>query len=363
MTCAPLLTGVPNAEKLSKRRFNFELHRYPNPIPIDRIRFSRYNTCQCHRPSPSPRPLLFREKNSGRADDLPLENRSPARWQGFFVFSAGNFFETMAMQPRRIEIYDTTLRDGTQGEGFSLSLQDKLQIAQKLDFLGVDFIEGGFPLSNPKDAAFFREVPNLKLKTAKVAAFGMTRRRGMKAEEDPGMRALLDAQTPVITIVGKTSEFHVRNVLGVSLEENLAMISDTIRLLRSEGRQVIYDAEHFFDAFAQNRDYAMRTLQAAQDAGASVLALCDTNGGSLPEFVASAVAEAKKQISAVLGIHTHNDAALAVANAHAALSAGAEHVQGTINGVGERCGNMDLIPLIANLQLKYKLDCLRGGSL
>jgi 2-isopropylmalate synthase len=269
----------------------------------------------------------------------------------------------MPMQPRRIEIYDTTLRDGTQGEGFNLSLQDKLQIAQKLDFLGVDFIEGGFPLSNPKDAAFFREVPNLKLKTAKIAAFGMTRRRGMTAQEDPGMRALLDAQTPVITIVGKTSEFQVRNVLGVSLEENLAMISDTIRLLHSEGRQVIYDAEHFFDAFGQNRDYALRTLQAAQDAGASVLALCDTNGGSLPEFVASAVAEAKKHVSVVLGIHTHNDAALAVANAHAALSAGADHVQGTINGVGERCGNMDLIPLIANLQLKYKLECLRPGSL
>jgi 2-isopropylmalate synthase len=273
------------------------------------------------------------------------------------------FFETMAMQPRRIEIYDTTLRDGTQGEGFNLSLQDKLQIAQKLDFLGVDYIEGGFPLSNPKDAAFFREVPNLKLKTAKIAAFGMTRRRGMQAHEDPGMRALIDAQTPVITIVGKTSEFQVQNVLGVSLEENLAMIADTIRLLCSEGRQVIYDAEHFFDAFGQNRDYALRTLQAAQEAGASVLALCDTNGGSLPEFVASAVAEVKKHVSTRLGIHTHNDAALAVANAHAALSAGADHVQGTINGVGERCGNMDLIPLIANLQLKYKLDCLRPGSL
>jgi 2-isopropylmalate synthase len=267
------------------------------------------------------------------------------------------------MQPRRIEIYDTTLRDGTQGEGFNLSLQDKLQIAQKLDFLGVDYIEGGFPLSNPKDAAFFREIPNLKLKTAKISAFGMTRRRGMTAQEDPGMRALLDAQTPVITIVGKSSEFQVRDVLGVSLEENLAMISDTIRLLRSEGRQVIYDAEHFFDAFGQNRDYALQTLRAAQEAGASVLALCDTNGGSLPEFVASAVAEVKKQVSVCVGIHTHNDAALAVANAQAALSAGADHVQGTINGVGERCGNMDLIPLIANLQLKYKFDCLRPGSL
>jgi len=267
------------------------------------------------------------------------------------------------MQPRRIEIYDTTLRDGTQGEGFNLSLQDKLLIAQKLDYLGVDFIEGGFPLSNPKDAAFFREAPGLKLKNAKIAAFGMTRRRGIKAEDDPGMKALLEAQTPVITIVGKTSEFQVRNVLGVSLEENLAMIGDTIRLMHAEGRQVVYDAEHFFDAFAQNREYALSTLRAAEEAGASVLALCDTNGGSMPEFIAAAVAEVKKHASARLGIHTHNDAALAVANAQAALLAGADHAQGTINGVGERCGNMDLIPLIANLQLKYKFDCLRPGCL
>jgi 2-isopropylmalate synthase len=267
------------------------------------------------------------------------------------------------MKTRRIEIYDTTLRDGTQGEGFNLSLQDKLQIAQKLDFLGVDFIEGGFPLSNPKDAAFFREIKNLNLKTAKISAFGMTRRRGMKASDDPGMKALLEAKTPVVTIVGKTSQFHVENVLAVTLEENLAMIGDTIALLHSDGRQVVYDAEHFFDGYRQNRDYALRTLRAAEEAGASVLVLCDTNGGSLPEFVAEAVADVKKQCSARIGIHTHNDAALAVANAHAAVCAGADHVQGTINGVGERCGNMDLIPLIANLQLKYNFDCLREGSL
>jgi 2-isopropylmalate synthase len=267
------------------------------------------------------------------------------------------------MQPRRIEIYDTTLRDGTQGEGFNLSLQDKLQIAQKLDFLGVDYVEGGFPLSNPKDAAFFREIRGLPLKSAKISAFGMTRRRGMKAEDDPGMKSLLEAQTPVVTIVGKTSPVQVEHVLGVSLEENLAMIGDTIRLLRSAGRLVVYDAEHFFDAFAMNREYALRTLRAAEEAGASVLALCDTNGGSLPEFVASAVGAAKKECSARVGIHTHNDAALVVANAHAAISAGADHVQGTINGVGERCGNMDLIPLIANLQLKYHHECLRPGSL
>src|ERR1700755_2277530 len=172
---------------------------------------------------------------------------------------------------RRIEIYDTTLRDGTQGEGFNLSLQDKLLIAQKLDDLGVDYIEGGFPLSNPKDAAFFREVKSLKLRHAKVSAFGMPRRRGVKAEDDPGMKALLDAQTPVVTIVGKSSEYQVTTVLGVSAEENLAMIGDSAKLLKSAGRQVVYDAEHFFDAFRANREYALRTVMAAQQAGASVL--------------------------------------------------------------------------------------------
>jgi 2-isopropylmalate synthase len=264
---------------------------------------------------------------------------------------------------RRIEIYDTTLRDGTQGEGFNLSLQDKLLIAQKLDDLGVDYIEGGFPLSNPKDAAFFRDVRELKLKTAKVSAFGMTRRRGIDAKDDPGMKALLEAQTPVVTFVGKTSAWQVQNVMSVSLEENLKMIGDSVRLMREAGRQVVYDAEHFFDGFKLNADYAIKTLQAAQEAGASVLALCDTNGGSLPEFVEEAVQRVRRETSVIVGIHTHNDSGLAVANALAAVRAGADHAQGTINGVGERCGNMDLTTLIANLQLKYKLDCLRPGTL
>src|SRR4051812_12795778 len=264
---------------------------------------------------------------------------------------------------RRIEIYDTTLRDGTQGEGFNLSLQDKLLIAQKLDELGVDYIEGGFPLSNPKDVAFFREVRQLRLRHAKVAAFGMTRRRGIRAEDDPGMRALIDAQTPVVTFVGKTSPFQVEKVLGVSLDENLKMIADSVALARSAGRQVVYDAEHFFDAFRANREYALQTLLAAQEAGASVLVLCDTNGGSMPELVAEAVAAAKSAAKAMIGIHTHNDASVAVANALAAVRAGASHAQGTINGVGERCGNMDLLPLVANLQLKYGYDCLQAGSL
>ncbi len=264
---------------------------------------------------------------------------------------------------RRIEIYDTTLRDGTQGEGFSLSLQDKLLIAQRLDDLGVDYVEGGFPLSNPKDEAFFREVRELHLKHAKVAAFGMTRRRGIKAEDDPGMKALLAAQTPVVTIVGKTSDHQVQVVLGVTLEENIAMIADTVRLMKSAGRQVVYDAEHFFDTYRRNPEYALKTLRAAEEAGASVLALCDTNGGSMPEVVAEATAAVKRHSSAMVGIHTHNDCGLAVANAQAAIHVGADHAQGTINGVGERCGNMDLITLIANLQLKYKLDCLQPNTL
>lgn len=264
---------------------------------------------------------------------------------------------------RRIEIYDTTLRDGTQGEGFSLSLEDKLQIARKLDELGVDYIEGGYPLSNPKDVAFFREVKNLGLKHAKVSAFGMTRRRGMTADQDPGMKALLDAETEVLTIVGKTSDYQATHIMGVSPEENLKMIAETVAFAKQSGRVVVYDAEHFFDTFRSNREYALKTLMAAQEAGASVLTLCDTNGGSMPEFIEEAVTAVKQQTSVTIGIHTHNDAGLALANAHAAIRAGADHAQGTMNGFGERCGNMDLIPLVANLQLKYKLDCLQPGTL
>src|ERR1700760_4304940 len=190
---------------------------------------------------------------------------------------------------RRIEIYDTTLRDGTQGEGFNLSLGDKLAIAKKLDELGVDYIEGGFPLSNPKDAAFFQEVKALKLKHAKVSAFGMTRRRGVKAEDDPGMQSLLAADTPVVTLVGKSSDYQAKAVLNVTPEENIQMIADSIRLMRTNGRQVVYDAEHFFDTFRSNREYALRTLLAAVEAGASVLCLCDTNGGTMPEQIEEAV--------------------------------------------------------------------------
>jgi len=264
---------------------------------------------------------------------------------------------------QRVEIYDTTLRDGTQGEGFNLSLQDKVLIAQKLDELGVDYIEGGFPGSNEKDRAFFKEVRTIGLRRAKVSAFGMTRRRGMRAEDDPNMKALLDAETPVVTFVGKTSDYQARTVMNVTPEENVAMIADSVRLMHSAGRQVVYDAEHFFDTYRANPAYALQTLLAAEEAGASVLCLCDTNGGSMPEFVAEAVAAVKRRTSALVGIHTHNDASLAVANALAAVRAGADHAQGTINGVGERCGNMDLLPLIANLRLKYNIDCLEPDSL
>src|SRR5262249_49189575 len=203
-----------------------------------------------------------------------------------------------------------------------LSLQDKLLSGQKLDELGVDYIEGGSPGSNEKDRAFFQEVKPLRLKHAKVSAFGMTRRRGIKAEDDPNMKALLDADTPVVTFVGKTSDYQAQAVMGVSPEENLAMIADSIRLMRSAGRQVVYDAEHFFDTYRSNPEYALKTLVAAQEAGASVLCLCDTNGGSMPELVAEAVAAVKKKTSAKVGIHTHNDASLAVANALAAVKAG-----------------------------------------
>jgi len=267
------------------------------------------------------------------------------------------------MTARRIEIYDTTLRDGTQGEGFNLSLQDKLQIATKLDDLGVDVIEGGFPISNPKDQAFFKEVSKMRFRHARIASFGMTRRRGIKAIDDPGQQSLLDAHTPVVTIVGKSSPFHVDKVLGVSLQENLDMIRDSVQLMRDAGREVVYDAEHFYDSFRVAPEYAIQTLMAAQDAGANVLCLCDTNGGSMPEHIEDAVATVGKNTSVAIGIHTHNDSGLAVANALAAIRAGASQAQGTINGVGERCGNMDLLSLVAILRLKYQLDCLQPNTL
>ena len=269
--------------------------------------------------------------------------------------------------PTYVEIYDTTLRDGTQGEGVSFSLMDKLKIARHLDGLGVDYIEGGYPLSNPKDVAFFEQARALELQHAKICAFGMTRRRETRAQDDPGMLALVDSGAPVITIVGKTWDLHVDEVLRVSREENLAMIRESLAFCREAGREVFYDAEHFFDGFRANGEYAIQTLRAALEGGANRLVLCDTNGGSLPEWIAQVVRQVRSalpQASEHLGIHTHNDGGLAVANSLAAVRSGAVQVQGTINGIGERCGNVDLTTVIANLRLKLGVRCLaRDDSL
>lgn len=260
----------------------------------------------------------------------------------------------------RIDLYDTTLRDGSQGEGVNFSLADKLAITKRLDELGFDFVEGGYPLSNEKDAEYFQRVADMDLKHAKVCAFGMTRRKEIDAADDVGMQALVNSKAPVCTVVGKTWDLHATEVLRVSLEENLAMIRDSVAYLVSEGRRVIYDAEHLFDGFKANPDYALQTLIAAREAGAELLSLCDTNGGSLPEQVAETIAAIQQATDAPLGIHCHNDSDLATANSLAAIKAGCVHVQGTINGIGERCGNADLINVAANLKLKMGYDVLNG---
>lgn len=251
-----------------------------------------------------------------------------------------------------VQLYDTTLRDGSQGEGVNFSLQDKLSITTKLDEMGFDYIEGGYPLSNEKDFEYFQEVQKLKLKHAKVCAFGMTRRKGVEAKDDIGMRALVDSKAPVCTVVGKTWDLHVTEVLRVDLEENLAMIHDSLSFLKSEGREVLYDAEHFFDGYVANPEYTLKTILAAQDAGAEMIVCCDTNGGSLPERIVRILTEVQKELSIPVGIHCHNDSDVAVANSLAAVDAGALQVQGTINGIGERCGNADLVSVAANLSLK-----------
>jgi len=268
---------------------------------------------------------------------------------------------------RSIQIYDTTLRDGTQSEGVSLSLHDKLQITQRLDEIGVDYVEGGYPLSNEKDAEYFRRVRDLNLQRTKICAFGMTRRKGIQASEDPGMKALLETEAPVCTLVGKTWDFHVDEVLQVSPEENLAMIADSVGFLREAGRDVFYDAEHFFDGWKANPEFAAETIKAAAGAGATVVILCDTNGGTLPEEIAEITRQAcqcLEPLSASVGVHCHNDCELAVANTLAAVDAGAQQVQGTINGIGERCGNVDLVSVISNLALKKTgYQVLAGRSL
>ncbi|MBM3892432.1 MAG: citramalate synthase, partial [Verrucomicrobia bacterium] len=255
------------------------------------------------------------------------------------------------MNPR-VTIYDTTLRDGTQGEGVSFSSADKLRIAERLDAFGIHYIEGGWPGSNPKDMEFFDLARKRKFRHAKIAAFGSTRRAKDVCSRDANIQALAEAQTPVVTIFGKTWVLHVREVLRVPLEENLAMIADSVRYFKERGKEVIYDAEHFFDGYKDDPHYALRTLQAAQDAGADLLVLCDTNGGTLPGEVSRIVAEVRRRLRTSVGIHTHNDCGLAVANALAAVEQGAVQVQGTINGYGERTGNCNITSVIANLVLK-----------
>jgi 2-isopropylmalate synthase len=262
-----------------------------------------------------------------------------------------------------IQIYDTTLRDGTQREGLSLSCEDKLRIARRLDDLGVAFIEGGWPGSNPKDAEFFARAQTLDLKHARVAAFGSTCRAGTLPQDDANIRALLDANTPVCTVVGKTWTLHVTDVLQTTLEENLRIIEGSLAYLCSQGRRVIYDAEHFFDGYKADSDYALQTLQAAVRGGAETVVLCDTNGGTLPWEVTEVVRAVKAAVDSPLGIHTHNDGECAVANTLAAVREGCVQVQGTINGYGERCGNANLCSIIADLELKLGLKCLPDGNL
>jgi 2-isopropylmalate synthase len=252
----------------------------------------------------------------------------------------------------KISTFDTTLRDGTQGEAVSFSVDDKLVIAQKLDDLGIDYIEGGWPGSNPKDKEFFARASDLKLHHARLTAFGATRFAKNPVEEDRNVRALVEAGTPVVSIFGKTWDLHVKRALGITEEVNLALISETVKYLCDHGKEVVYDAEHFFDGYIANLDYALRTLEAAHKAGASVLCLCDTNGGTITGKLVEIVAEVRRRFDGVIGIHTHNDGDLAVANSIAAVEAGATHVQGCMNGYGERCGNANLASVIANLELK-----------
>jgi 2-isopropylmalate synthase len=252
----------------------------------------------------------------------------------------------------RIQTFDTTLRDGTQGEAVSFSVDDKLTIARKLDELGIDYIEGGWPNSNPKDKDFFQRAREVQFKHARLCAFGSTRFSKNKVDQDPNLRAILEAETPAVSIFGKSWDLHVHRALGVSEEENLLLIGETVAYLKSHGREVIYDAEHFFDGYTANPDYAMKTLEAAKNAGADVLCLCDTNGGNLTHRIIEVVAEVRKRFDGVLGIHTHNDSDVAVANSIAAIEAGCTHVQGCMNGYGERCGNSNLVSIIANLELK-----------
>jgi len=264
---------------------------------------------------------------------------------------------------KQIILYDTTLRDGTQGEDVSFSVEDKLRVLQRLDEFGIHYVEGGWPGSNPRDIEFFNRAKELKLKHTKLTAFGSTRRAKNKAKDDPNLKALIDAKTPAVTIFGKSWLLHVHKALNVSDEENLEIITDSIAFLKSAGLEVIYDAEHFFDGYKHSRDYALSTLKAAREAGADTIVLCDTNGGSLPHEISEIVTDVCKNIKVPIGIHAHNDSELAVANTIVAVQSGATHVQGTINGFGERCGNANLCSIIPNLQLKLGYNCVSPEQL
>lgn len=268
------------------------------------------------------------------------------------------------MSAKKIAIYDTTLRDGAQAEGVSFSAVAKVQVAKRLDEFGIDYIEGGFAASNPKDMEFFRLIKKEPLKHSKIAAFGSTRRANTAPEDDKGLAALLEADTPVCTIFGKSWLLHVTEVLQTTPEENLAMIADSVRFLKANGKEVIYDAEHFYDGYKDNPEYALSALKAAADAGADCLVLCETNGGALPEDVAQITKAVVEAFETPVGVHTHNDGELGVANALFGVRAGAVHVQGTINGIGERVGNCNLSSVVPNLMLKMDLECLpKAGNL
>jgi 2-isopropylmalate synthase len=262
----------------------------------------------------------------------------------------------------RVELYDTTLRDGAQAPGLSYTVEDRMRILHKLDQLGVPYIEGGWPGANPRDSEFFRLASKERLTHARLVAFGMTRRAGERAEDSPGLRELLDAGTETVCFVGKSWDLHVTKALRTDLDEGVAMVRDTVRFLRSQGRHVFFDAEHFFDGYRDDPAFAIRVLQAAQEEGAERIVLCDTNGGTLPSRIASVVREVAEVVEVPLGIHAHDDAGCAVASSLAAVEAGAFQVQAVVNGYGERTGNADLIPIAANLVLKMGAECLPPGA-
>lgn len=262
-----------------------------------------------------------------------------------------------------VKLYDTTLRDGAQGEGIAFSMEDKLKIVRKLDMLGVHYIEGGWPGSNPKDINFFKKVKSLKLKSSRIASFGSTRKPHKKTAEDQNLRMLVRTGTDVVTIFGKSWLLHVKEVLRTTAEENLRMIADSVSFLKKKVPEVFYDAEHFFDGYKDDPDYALKTLQAACTAGADTIILCDTNGGSMPHEIKDIVRAVGKKVNTAIGIHAHNDSDVAVANTIAAIKEGAGQAHGTINGYGERCGNANLCSIIANLKLKMGINCIPDSSL